>query len=173
MAVQEHRIVISVGNATSGNNEVEQADTGLNDNEKLTSKEVALYTGLAIKMVSAATNELISWTMYDINKQLDLNDDYIGQRNLQIAQTLISKGGSIVMQAVSGAITGATFGGGVPGAIIGAVVGAGIGIAHQAIETTKSMEQQEIRLRQMDAQLDFQRQRAGWSLKAASIGEDL
>ena len=92
--------------------------------------------------------------------------------NKNIALMQINRATSAVSTIGSMTASGASVGGWV-GAIIGAFIGtvtAGAGIIRSNIQ---GQEQQDIALRQMDAQLQFTRSRAGWSLQAASIGEDL
>lgn len=168
---KEYKITISAKNPSGGANQVQATDTGSNDNEKLDTSG-AFAWAMAEKVAAAAANEIMTQAMYQMRRDLDLNDDYIGQRNLQIAQSMISQGGSILSSAFGGFISGLATGNPIL-AVAGAVIGATVGTVSQALETSRVMEQQDIRLRQIDAQLSYQRQRAGWSLNAASIGEDL
>ena len=70
------------------------------------------------------------------------------------------------------AAAGASVGGGW-GAVVGIALGIGSTLVNWGSSIVKGMDQQHIQLRQLDASLDFTRSRAGWSLQAASIGEDL
>lgn len=133
---------------------------------------VALAAWAVSQAVQTTVSELVAWGEYNWNKELTLNDDYIGQRNKQIALTQINRGISAVGSIFSSTASGAAVGG-VAGAIIGFVVGTATQVANITRGNLQAQEQQDIRLRQMEAQLDFTRSRAGWSLKAASIGEDL
>ena len=132
----------------------------------------AIATFAAIQAISTTINEAVAWGEYYWNKELVLNDDYIGQRNKQIASTYVNRAISFAGNVGSAAATGATIGGPV-GAIIGAVIGTATQIASIVRSNIQGNEQQNIALRQMDAQLQFTRSRVGWSTNAASIGEDL
>lgn len=136
-----------------------------------TSKEGAAYKALAIQAGQVAINEALAWANYSIDKQYTLNDDYVGQRNKNIALAQINKGISAISTIGSFALLGSAAG--PVGAVIGGAVGtlvAGAGIIRENIQGEQN---QQIALNQMEAQLEFTRKRAGWSTQAASIGEDL
>lgn len=131
----------------------------------------AAYGAMAIQAANFAVNEVMNWISYNINKELNLNDDYIGQRNLAIATQAVNWAVSSASTIGSMAMVGAAAG---PiGAAVGAVVGGAMVAASTVRQNMQAMDQQNIMLNQMQAQLDFTRNRAGWSTKAASIGEDL
>lgn len=135
------------------------------------SKAKAAYKAMAIQATSIALNEVTAWAEYYWNKELTLTDDYIGQRNKNIAMSQINKGISALTTIGSFTALGAAAG---PwGAAIGAVVGTAVAAVGIARSNIQSKEQQDIQIRQMNAQLEFTRSRAGWSTQAASIGEDL
>lgn len=131
----------------------------------------AAYAAMAIQAGQTALNEVTAWAEYYWNRELTLNDDYVGQRNKQIALTQINRGISAISTIGSFTALGAQAG---PiGAAIGAVVGTVVASASIIRSNVQGKDQQDIAIRQMEAQLDFTRSRAGWSLQAASIGEDL
>ena len=107
-------------------------------------------------------NEFISEVNYSINKHFSLTDDYITQRNLSVAKNV----GGRVLAMGSTIIAGASVGG-VPGAIIGAVVS----MVQLGVDIYQNYDQANIQVKQQNAQLDFTRQRAGYSLTAGSVGE--
>lgn len=111
-----------------------------------------------------AKEELVQIANYELNKHFSLKDDYIAQRNLSIAKSIISKGASMGTAIASGFATGGIVGG--AAAIAGATATLGIEIA-------QNYDQENVRLRQMNAQLEFSRQRAGYSLTSGSVGENL
>lgn len=111
-----------------------------------------------------AKQEITQIASYEVSKYFNLKDDYIGQRNLSIAKNIISKGASIGTAIASGFATGGIIGGAV--AIVGTTASLGIEIA-------QNYDQENIRLRQMNAQLEYSRQRAGYSLTSGSVGENL
>lgn len=141
------------------------------ENDKGSSaKAVATYT--AIQVGQLAVSEVIAWGEYYWNRELMLNDDYIGQRNKQIAMTQVNRAINVVSNIGSGIASGAAIGGWV-GAIIGGVISTVSSVAGIVRSNVQGQDQQSISLKMMDTQLGFTRARAGWSTEAASIGEDL
>lgn len=174
MALDNRSIVITL-KLDSNENEVDNKPTDTSGaqtkNDKDSSaKAVAKFA--AIQSAQVATGEIVSWAEYYWNRELILNDDYVGQRNKNIALTQINRAVSAVGTIGSMTASGAAVGG-AAGAIVGAVVGT-LTVASGIIRSNiQGADQQNIALKQMDAQLQFTRSRAGWSLQAASIGEDL
>lgn len=154
---------------TSTNNQTntEQVDFE-NDKNK---KAKAAYKSLAIQAAQTAISEVSAWAEYYWNKELMLNDDYVGMRNKNIAMTQINRGVNAL--TTIGSFTALGSAAGPWGAAIGAAVGTVVAAASIVRSNMQGEQQQSIQLRQMDAQLQFTRSRVGWSLKAASIGEDL
>ena len=156
----------------------EEADTNNQTNTQQVSTEndkdkkaKAAYAALAMQAGQSALGEVTAWAEYYWNRDLTLNDDYIGQRNKQIAMTMIDRG----INAVStiGSFTAMGAAAGPVGALVGAIVGTAIAASSIVRSNIQGQDQQNIQIRQMEAQLQFTRSRAGWSLQAASIGEDL
>ena len=131
----------------------------------------AAFANMALQAARVVTDELISWGDYQIDKYMNLHDDYIGQRNMNVAthyiNGAISAGSTIASAAMMGAAAGPW------GAAIGALVGAGIAASRAIKSNIQANDQQNIQLKQLDLQLQYTRRRAGWSTHAASIGEDL
>ena len=113
--------------------------------------------------VDNAKTLLTEGALYGINKHLSLTDDYISQRYLKAGINVISRAVSIGSSIVAGATVGG---------LVGAVIGAVFAVGDLAFDIFKNYDQQNIMLRQMDAQLQYQRQRAGYSLTSGSIGEN-
>lgn len=176
MAQDNRSIVITLKIDNSGSEAIDTSNQTSttkvsNDTDKnSTAKAVAAFA--VAQTVQAAVSEGMNWAEYYWNKELMLNDDYIGQRNKRIAMTQINRTISAVSGTISATASGAAVGGPI-GAIIGFVIGAGTQIAGIARSNIQGQEQQDIMLRQIDAQLQFTRSRVGWSTQAASIGEDL
>ena len=148
-----------------------QVDTSNKKNDKdKTNKAVALYAAQQIS--SLVTSEVLNWAEYYWNRELTLNDDYIGQRNKTIITTQINRGINVASGLFSG-LSGGMAIGGAAGAFVGLLIAGATQIASIARSNQQGQDQQNIMLRQMDAGLNFTRSRVGWSLKAASIGEDL
>lgn len=148
-----------------------QVDTSNKKNDKdKANKAVALYAAQQIS--SLVTSEVLNWAEYYWNRELTLNDDYIGQRNKTIITTQINRGINFVSSLFSGMASGMAIGGAV-GAVIGLLISGTSQAASIVRSNQQGQDQQNIMIRQMNAGLDFTRSRAGWSLQAASIGEDL
>lgn len=157
-------------NPTDTSNQTSTSQTRAeNDNNNVALAVAAYAVEEATKVV---VGEVINWTEYYINRDLALNDDYIGQRNKTIALTQINRGISLASSLAGSAISGFAVGG-IPGALVGLAIGTGAQVASIVRSNQQGQDQQNIMLRQMDAQLGFTRSRAGYSIKAASIGEDL
>ena len=151
-----------------------KTDTSNKSNDKDKSVK-AIATAFVLREAEVLANEIIAQAEYVWDRDLMLQDDYIGQREKRIALTQIKRGISVGTGILSSAAAGAALAG--PAAPAGAVIGAVLGTVNQVFGIVRSnyqgQDQQNIMLRQMNAQLDFTRSRAGWSLNAASIGEDL
>ena len=154
---------LNVSNKTSSS----EAQSKSNNN----SMAKAAYAQMAISAANAVVNEMIAWGDYDVDKYMNLHDDYIGQRNMNVAQHYIngavSAGSTIVSMALVGSAAGPM------GAAVGAAIGTVIAAARIERSNIQGNDQQEIQIKQLDCQLQYTRRRAGWSLTAASIGEDL
>lgn len=136
----------------------EQADRA--DNTLLSSSTAVLLH----EAYNYAKQEVTQIASYEISKYFNLRDDYIGQRNLTIAKNVISKSLGIATAVASGFMVGGAVGGAI------ATVGTAIGLG---IEIYQNYDQESIKTRQMNAQLAYSRQRAGFSLTSESIGENL
>lgn len=134
-------------------------------------KAKAAYANMALNSLTIVVGEVAQWTEYYWNKKLVLSDDYIAQRNKQIITTQINRAVGAMSNVAHFAMVGAAAG--PVGAIIGAAIGTAVSVSQIARSNIQGQEQQDIRIRQMDTQLNYTRSRAGWSLRAASIGEDL
>lgn len=148
------------------NTEVTKANT----DKDSTAKAVASFA--VTQSIQIIANEVVAWAEYQWNRELTLNDDYVGQREKNIAIMQINRGINAVSTVGSMAATGASIGG-AAGAIVGLVIGTANSVAGIVRSNVQGQDQQNIAIRQMDAQLEFTRSRAGWSTQCASIGEDL
>ena len=177
MAADERKVVIWLKSEDSNGGQKDNAspeDNKVNPEEnanKSPSAAIAIFA--AERLASAITSEALNWAKFEIDKSLNLDDNYMAQRDLSIALQLIGKETSFMSTIVGFAVSGAMIGGGPIGAAVGAAIGTAVSIASTVRENTQSIIQEDIMLRQMESQLSYTRQRAGWSTKAASIGEDL
>lgn len=152
-------------------NQVGTSNEATNKNDKDKGSK-ALATYLVTQSLSVAASEVVSWAEYYWNRELTLNDDYIGQREKNIAMTQINRGISFASTIGSMTATGASLGGSW-GALAGAILGTISGTVSIVRSNIQGADQQNIAIRQSNAQLDFTRARAGWSTSAASIGDNL
>ena len=130
-----------------------------------------LSSWLIHKALNEAEAQLKSAVDYEFSKYYSTHDDYIGQRNYEIAKANINIAVSVGTSIYSGAAMGASIGGPV-GAAVGAVASAVASGVNLAIQYNRAMEQQQLKIDQMNAQLSYTRQRSGYSLTSGSIGEN-
>lgn len=112
---------------------------------------------------NATVQQAISMVNYEINRELTLTDNYIGQRTLNNTIQVINKVRSVATSTVQGAMVGGW---------VGAAIMAFVDIAGTGIDIYQNYDQESIKIKQMDAQLQFSRQRAGYSLTSGSRGEN-
>ena len=136
---------------------------GLDSNEK----ENGLLEGSKSVVINQAYSKMKSLVInnvdYAINRHFNLTDDYIGQRTYNIAKSIIGKGKDFATSIAAGFAVGGP---------VGAAVSAAFSVVSTGIEVWKNYDQQNIMLKQMDTQLEYSRQRAGFSLTSGSIGEN-
>lgn len=125
--------------------------------------DTATMSYVKAKIANTLKGVVISEAKYQLNKYYTLTDDYLGQQNMNIALNVGSKllGTAIAVKA------GASVAG-IPGAIA-ALFASGITTGFQIAH---NYEQERIKVAKMNAELQFNRQRAGYSLTAGSIGEN-
>lgn len=123
------------------------------------------------KALSQVVNMGVGTADYYITRAYVLKDDYIGQRNYQIAKSILMGVASDVGGVAGWAISGFKIGQ-APGAIIGTILGTAITALSRGLDYNKQMQQQELQVRLLNQTLEFNRQRAGYSLSSGSVGED-
>ena len=122
------------------------------------SKSTVIVVALE-SVLKSAKNMTVGQANWQFQRYFRMHDDYIGQEKLNIAKSFVSKGAAI----------GAGFAmGGIVGGIVATIAVAG----STALDAYRLHNEEDLKLRQMDAQLRFQRERAGYSLTAGSIGEN-
>lgn len=174
MAADNRSIVITLKleqSKDNSQNNPTDTDSAQKDGDKDSSSK-ALAAFAVVETVKIISGEISAWGEYFWNKELTLSDDYVGQRTKNIAMTQINRAINVGSNIAGMAAKGAMIGGPV-GAIVGAIIGAVSSASGIIRSNAQGEDQQNIMLKQMDAQLQFTRSRAGWSLQAASIGEDL
>ena len=126
----------------------------------MTAVGVALNVNTAKKAATMALQE----ADYRISRSFYLKDDYIGQRNYQIA-----KSEALAVIGYLGVIGANIAHGNFAGAAIYAVTAP----ISNIISYSHKIEEQNLTIKRMEATLDFSRQRAGYSLTSGSVGENL
>lgn len=174
MALDNRAIVITLkldgGQSDIQNNPTNTQQTSQQTDNNSSAKAIAAFA--VMQSIEVAASEVVNWAEYYWNRELSLKDDYIGQRNKNIALMQINRAINAISTVGTMTATGAAVGG-AAGAAVGAALGLVTSIVGIVRSNVQGQDRQNIAIRQMDAQLQFTRSRAGWSLKAASIGEDL
>lgn|SRR5574344_533927 len=155
-------IVIRIKNETKSDNKTEIVNEEYNEssvNEFSNALKNIVHNEAFQYVKQVAINE----ARYEINKDFAMRDDYIGQRDINISLGVISKVYSIGTSVVSGAIMGGA---------IGASVALAGSLLVEGIQVYQNLDQQNIKIAQLNSQLDYNRIRAGYSLTSGSIGEN-
>lgn len=129
------------------------------DNSNI-STTTSVLLNQALESAKQDINRIVS---YEIQKNFNLTDNYIGERYLNNAKQVVSRASKIGVSIATGFATGG---------IVGAIVVAGLEAISLGIDTYQNQENQNIKLKQNDLQLSFSRQRSGYSLISNSIGEN-
>lgn len=127
-----------------------------NDNSKL-------FTYAKNKVMQLAKNVLLSEALYESEKYFNLTDNVQGKRNLNIARQNVERVWGIAQDTIVGAKAGG---------VVGAIIGFGVGLTELGVKIYQGYDQQSIKIRQMEEQLDYTRQRMGYSLTVGSNGEN-
>lgn len=166
------RVIFSEGSSKdSGNNKTAiNTKTGEKKSQEKVKKETTktdlvnhALNNYVIGQAKKVGQTLLSEALYEVNKYFDLTDNVEGKRNLNIAIGMAHRGTNVLTSTLIGAQIG-----GVPGAVVGFVASS----INEAITIYQGYDQQNIQLRQLNTQLEYTRERAGYSLTSGSIGEN-
>lgn len=149
----------------------EQA-TGDNKIAEATKKSGGISAGMSVlvnQVYQHMRTQVETEAKYQVNKYFNMRDDYINQRNMNNALSVIGMAVSFGASVVAGAKLGASFGG--VGAVVGAIAGATFSGVSTGLSIYRALDQQNISISQLNAQLSFARERTGFSLVSGSIGE--
>lgn len=125
-------------------------------------KVSSIVNKVVLKSVAKqSVQDIYNMAIYHFEKEWSLTDDYQSQRNCTIALNVISKSISVATNAFIGLSVG-----GVAGLAV-SVVASGVDLG---FEIYKNLDQQNIKIKQMDAQLEYTRVRSGYSITDESIG---
>ena len=155
-------IVIRIKNETKSDNKTEIVSEEYNESS-VNEFSNALKNIVHNEAFQYAKQVAINEARYEINKDFAMRDDYIGQRDINISLGVISKVYSIGTSVVSGAIMGGA---------IGASVALAGSLLVEGIQVYQNLDQQNIKIAQLNSQLDYNRIRTGYSLTSGSIGEN-
>ena len=166
------RVIFSEGSSKdSGNNKTAiNTKTGEKKSQEKVKKETTktdlvnhALNNYVIGQAKKVGQTLLSEALYEVNKYFDLTDNVEGKRNLNIAIGMVHRGTSVLGSTLIGTQIA-----GVPGALVGFASG----VINEAINIYQGYDQQNIQLRQLNTQLEYTRERAGYSLTSGSIGEN-
>lgn len=148
------------GGKSGGNNKTAiNTKNGKKENTKKDRVSNALISGVLLKSSRIAYNE----ALYQMKRHFDLTDDVRGRRNLNIANTLVKKAGTLGLSIGFGFVAGG---------VVGAVVSGVSTMASQFLTSTHDIMEQDIEVKKTQAQLEYSRQKVGYSLSAGLNGEN-
>lgn len=156
------------GKATGDNKTAVNTKTGKLEivNEPSASLKTAstfAYVSSMKKLVRGVKSILTDEALYESEKFFDLTDNVQAKRNLNIAKQNIQRVSSLAMSTYAGAKTGGW---------VGAIVGFGVGTAKSVVDIYQGYDQQAIAIKQKEEQLEYTRQKVGYSLTAGINGEN-
>lgn len=168
---EESEVVIrikneQVTNANVGDNQkIDSSDvTGSKKTEAANSSVKSAFVLSQIqKSAKSLANIGVGVVQYRINRYLTLTDNYLAQQDMDIALNNISMAAGVAMNIVGGAMVGGPW----AAAAVAVVEATKIGF-----NIFRNFDQQQLMLTAMNAQLDFSRERAGYSLTSGSKGTD-
>lgn len=118
---------------------------------------------LANQVFDALKKNITTEAKYQINKYFNTRDDYIGQRNLNVATSMANMAIGLGSSIVAGFMTGGP---------VGAAVAGVTSVLSTAVSVYNTLDAQNLKVDQMNAQLQFTRQRSGYSLTSGSVGDN-
>ena len=152
------------------NDEVESESTSPNDKTKKTSDTKPLTIVLLNQVYESVKNQVVNQVNYEIDKHFQLTDNYIAKRSFNEAMSVINFAVGVGTSAVSGFVLGSSAG--IGGGIAGAIVGASVQVMSTITNVVQNYDREQIEMRQLEGQLSFSRERAGYSLTSGSVGEN-
>lgn len=154
-------------NGTAINTKTGKIRTDLQGNESEGVNAGILVASVLVNQVYERTKQIvIDEAMYQINKHFELADDFEGKRDLNIALSVVGKAKNLATSTQAGATLGSA--GGPIGTVVGAVVGFSLGVIGEVVSIYHKFDEQDRANALRDAQLDYTRQRAGYSLVGES-----
>jgi len=135
------------------------------ENKRVSNNNQSIKNLLKVKAIGDGVQILKNAAeYYYIDRNLSLEDNYQGQRDWAIAKSLTSNAISIGKATLIGATSLGLAGGFVAGTVAAIGIGINAGI---------NLDRQNIKLMQMDSQLSYSREKAGYSLTMEDKGTNL
>lgn len=100
---------------------------------------------------------------YQINKYFSTRDDYVGQRDMNAAMSMANMAIGLGTSVVAGFMVGGP---------VGAIAAGVTSVLSTAVNIYNTLDAQNLKVDQMNAQLAFTRQRSGYSLTSGSVGDN-
>lgn len=125
--------------------------------------QTAAITSVIQKAAHSVKEMGASQIRFQVNRYFEITDDYLGQQSLNICLGIARKVESAAMSIAGGALVAGP---------VGAIIMGAVELGKTGLDIYQNYSQQNLQLRKMDAQLDYSRQRAGYSLTAGSQGEN-
>lgn len=158
------KVVIEQSFTTSESSSSERVKTPSNSSKIKNKVDNFTNTYVSNFIINQSKSIIKEESKYWLDRKFNLEDDYVSQRNVNIASNIISRAiGDI------GSIASATMIAGPVGFAVASVM-VGVGLITDIV---KNYQQQSDNIRIMNNQLNFSRVRSGYSLTAGSIGENL
>lgn len=157
-------IVIRIINEGGSGSQKNKVDVTGQDQKKSTDVlETAVLSSVLHRSFEQLKGAVVSETKYQLNLNYSLTDNYMSKQNMNIALGILSRGYSAGVSIASGFAVGGW---------VGAGIAAGMEVLKLGVDIYHNYQEEAINLRKMNAQLRFNRQRAGYSLTAGSRGEN-
>ena len=143
--------------------------------EEKKKKDSLLETTLSVIVMKKALNMVkkisVDEVKYQLNRYYMFTDNYLGQQDTQFALQSIGEVTSFGLSMGVAIKAGLKYGGASGAVALASLVAVGEGLS-KFIENNRKINEEKLNLRKMDTELEFNRQRAGFSLTAGSIGEN-
>ncbi len=159
-------IIIRIVNEESSENNVNKVDsTGekTKKTKKHVSEESKIKEYIETQLIGQVTGLIIDETKYQLDRYFRLTDDYQALQSMNIALSATNR----VKDAILNVGMSFAIGGGVAG-----IMSLGVEATKMFLDVYHNYDQQNIQIAKMNAQLQFNRERAGYALTAGSRGEN-
>lgn len=150
------KITIAASGSESGKDDKSSKLENTKETEKKLTK---LQKASTISLIHKGVSIIADTAEFALNANLSLTDNYKQQNNLSIAKSIISKASSTITSAITaGVVLGPA----------GVAVSLALSATSLGVDIAKNYHNQAVAIIQNEAQLDYQRVRAGYSLSGGS-----